>query len=588
MKKTTYIYRIALIALFFGASCQSEFLERDPVGVLSPQELRTVKGADQLLIGAYALLDGNYSGNDPWRSSVTNWVYGSICGGDANKGSDPGDAAEIDGIQRFQPNVAGTYFDEKWIALYEGITRANATLRIIAQIEGAPNENIKKLTGEARFLRGFYHFEAKKMWNNIPYLDESVEYAKKNYKIPNTTNIWPKIEEDFNYAYQNLQESGMEIGRANKWAAAAFLAKVYMFQSKFSDAKPLLESIIANGKAPDGESYKLAPQFHYNFNVEHENGKGYDGTESVFAVQASVNDGAGANNSNAGEVLNFPHGGGAETSCCGFFQPSFELVNSYRTNSQGLPLLDGSYNSSSQSVTTDQRIKSDDTFTPDQGNLDPRLDWTVGRRGIPYLDWGIHPGKNWIRNEAWHAGPYSPKKHVFYKSQVAQFTDGSSWTKGYTALNYVLIRYADVLLWAAECETEIGSLDKARQYVNQIRTRAANSAGFVQNNGGAAANYVISEYPSGSSAFSSKEAARQTVHFERKLELAMEGHRFFDLVRWGEAEKTLNAYLQYESTILQTYFGGAKFTAPKNNYFPIPQRQIDLTGADVLKQNTGY
>ena len=120
------------------------------------------------------------------------------------------------------------------------------------------------------------------------------------------------------------------------------------------------------------------------------------------------------------------------------------------------------------------------TFVPYDGTLDPRLDWTVGRRGIPYLDWGLHPGYDWIREQS-SGGPYSPKKTSIYVSQIGTYTDASFWTIGANAININLIRYADVLLWAAEVEvmSANGSLAKAQDYVNQVRTRAADPAGWV-------------------------------------------------------------------------------------------------------------
>ncbi|MBX2817236.1 MAG: RagB/SusD family nutrient uptake outer membrane protein, partial [Saprospiraceae bacterium] len=285
--------------------------------------------------------------------------------------------------------------------------------------------------------------------------------------------------------------------------------------------------------------------------------------------------------------LNYPYNTGADGpgNCCGFNQPSFELANSFRTAS-GLPLLDGSYNDDANALVHDYGIEASDAFTPDAGELDPRIDHSIGRRGIPYLDWIAHPGKAWIRNQP-YAGPYSPKKYIYYKSQENSFTDGSSWTRGYATMNYTIIRFADVLLMAAEAEIEAGSLEQARTYVNMVRARAANADTWVKNpDGSNAANYVISEY--GADQFGDQASARAAVRMERKLELSGEGHRFFDLVRWGVAKEVLDTYLQHEAKFLVEKFGGASFTSGKSEYFPIPQDQIDITGADILSQNPGY
>ena len=232
-------------------------------------------------------------------------------------------------------------------------------------------------------------------------------------------------------------------------------------------------------------------------------------------------------------------------------------------------------------------VLTKEAFTPDAGNVDPRLDHTVGRRGLPYLDWMDHPGADWIRNQP-NGGPYSPKKFTYYKSDRGSLQDNSSWTPGYTALNFPIIRFADVLLMAAEVEIEVGSLTKALEYTNLVRNRAANAAGFVMRGTAPAAKYTIKEYPA--STFASKASATTAVRFERRLELGDEGHRFFDLVRWGIAAATVNAYLTYEGAgaRLPTTLGGSKFTAGKDELLPIPQAQIDIQGKDVLKQNPGY
>ncbi len=228
-------------------------------------------------------------------------------------------------------------------------------------------------------------------------------------------------------------------------------------------------------------------------------------------------------------------------------------------------------------------LSSSDAFTPDSGPVDPRLDHSIGRRGIPYLDWGLHPGRDWIRNQP-NGGPYSPKKFVYYKAGIGVENDGSSWTPGYTAVNYYILRYADVLLMAAEAEAELGNTDRARQLVNQVRNRADN-APVLTEDGEEAANYVISPYAT----FASQEQAINAVRFERKLELSGEGHRFYDLVRWGiAAQDVLNRYLDNERQYLGDAFADAKFTADQDEYLPIPQDEIDLQGDEVLTQNNEY
>ena len=581
MKNKIFLKLTAIVAcISILYACKKSFLDHNPLGALDENVLANEKGVDGLLIASYSLLDG-YGAGGNWDASGSNWVYGSVVGGDAHKGSDAGDQADIVPMEKYVPQPTNGYFNNKWRTVYEGVVRCNNTIKILAKATDISDANRKRITGEARFLRGHYQFEAKKMWGNVPYVDE----ANTVLKPANDKDIWSNIEADFQFAYDNLPEIQDKIGRANKWAAGAYLAKTKMFRKDFAGAKPILEAVIANGKNSKGVKYALNPRFDASFDADTKNSP-----EAVFSVQYSVNDGANGDNGGWGDVLNFPYTGGPG-GCCGFFQPTQDLVNSFQTTATGLPISvennypAGGYNVI-RTVKNDQGIKSNETFTPETGTLDPRLDWTVGRRGIPYRDWGPHPGQQWIRDQA-YSGPYAPIKNTYKKSQEGVLTDKSFWTSGVTANNYTLIRFADVILWAAECEVEVGSLEKARDYVNMIRTRAANPAGFVKVSGGAAAaNYVVSNY---NVPWASKDDARKAVHFERKLELAMEGHRFFDLVRWGEAESSLNAYVAYEKT-LRNFLNGVTFK-PTNIYFPIPQSQIDQSsvgGAATLKQNLGY
>ena len=568
---------VAMLTLVTFA-CNDKFLDVPATGQLSGAALTSRAGIDGLLIGAYAQL--NARGFSQSASSF-NWVRGSISGGDANKGSNSGDFNALTPFETYQLLPSSGEVNAKWNAMYEGIARANSVLRALASAGSDVTADAKKqLTAEARFLRGHYYFEMKRSFNMAPYVDETVDYQSGIEAVPNSMDLWPKIEADFKFAQDNLPEKQGSVGRANKWAAMAYLAKTYLYQKKYPDAKTLFDQIIANGMTSNGLKYALLDNFADAFNAAKDNG-----AESVFAIQAAANTGS-SDNANPDLVLNFPYNTGSNgpAGCCGFFAPSFALANSFRVNANGLPLLDGSYNSSSNELKTDQGTKSSDAFTPDTRPVDPRLDWSIGRRGIPYLDWQNHPGLDWIRDQGF-AGPYSPKKFVFYKSQDKTLTDGSSWTDGYSAINYNIIRYADVLLMAAECEVEAGSLANALKYVNIVRNRAANPAGFVIGaDGKPAANYVISPY----TAFADKVAATTAIQFERKLELSGEGHRFYDLVRWGIASTALSTFVDYESKKLPVAYGGAKFTAGRDEYMPIPQVQIDYQGKSVLKQNPGY
>lgn len=568
---------LALVALIV-VSCEDSFLDVPPTGSLANAQLATKDGVEGVLIGAYAALNGVFGNR---FEGPSHWVTGSICGGDANKGTDAGDYSSINPIQRYETDPTAGDINELWRGRYEGISRCNAVLRLLTEATDITTADAARIEGEAKLLRGHFYFDLKKHFNNIPVIDETVS-AADIASVPNNGDAWALIEADFQAAYDKLPETQGQSGRVNKWAAAAYMGKAKLFQQKWSEAKTWFDDVIANGVTTNGLPYALLDDYAQIYNAENDNH-----AEVVMDVESANNSGS-TQNANYFDDLNYPYNTGADGpgNCCGFNQPSFDLANAFRTDANGLPLLDGSYNDPANALVHDYGLESSASFTEDAEPLDPRIDHSIGRRGIPYLDWIEHPGKDWIRDQT-YAGPYSPKKYVYYKSQENSFTDGSSWTRGYATMNYTIIRYADVLLMAAEAEIETGDLEKAREYINMVRARAAKSEHWVKEADGTtnAANYVISEY---TNAFADKTEATAALRMERRLELSGEGHRFFDLVRWGIAESTLNAYLQHEAQTLVTKFGGASFTTGKNEYFPIPQTQIDIQGSDVLSQNPGY
>lgn len=562
---------VLTIALFvILAACSKSFFDTPPLGTVGAEQLYNKAGIDKLLIGAYSMLDevgfGHYRGSD-WQSNVSNWLHGDIQSDDAYKGASPGDQPDINPFETYTVTPENTMLSPKYVALFDGVSRCNDVLKAINAAADLTESERAVFTAQARGLRGHYYLELKKVWNMIPYVDENATETR----LPNDKDIWTNIEEDFKYAADNLPETFPEVGRINKWAAKAYLAKTYMFQQKYSDAKPILDDIIENGVTPGGLKYGLEDCFRNAFDVERKNGK-----ESVFAVQMSVNDGSEESN-NGTWFWSISHPG-----CCGFFRPSQNLVNAYKTDAAGLPMPD---NFNAVDVNSDQGIPSSEPFTPYPGTLDPRLDWTVGRRGIPMLDFGVHPGQD-INYNSSYGGPYNAIKYTLKKSQT-EFTNSNTWAPGVTAMNYTVIRFSDVLLWAAECEVEVGGVDKARDYVNQVRRRAKDGCYVLTDAGTPAANYFINEY---TSTWTDKEYAKKAVRFERRLELATEGHRFFDLVRWGVADEVLNTYITKEK-LRQTYLVGAQFVKGKNEYLPIPQSEIvnsSINGQPTLTQNPGY
>lgn len=594
MKKSTFILLTVLVLTGQSFYSCKKALQQPPLGSVSEELVANKNGVNSLLIGAYAALYGmqganqSLGGGEAWQGSPSNWVFGSIAGGDASKGSDGSDQPAIDPIANFYSDANNAYYNGKWKALYEGVSRTNNVLKFLAKATDITPEEGKVIAGQARFLRAHFYFEIKKFWNNAPWIDETTT----DFNQPVSTELWAKITSDFKFAYENLPATQAEIGRVNKWAAGAYLAKSYLYQKKYADAKAVFDVVIPSGVTSSGKKYDLNASFEDNFMPSKENNP-----EEVFTIQMAANaDPSGPTSGNNGDMLNFPYGG-SPFGCCGFFQPSIDLVNRFRTNeTTGLPYL-SNYND--YAVKNDMGVGGGTEFIPDQGTLDPRIDWTAGRRGVPYLDWGNYPGAAWIRDQS-YGGPYGPKKNIYWQKTAATDADKTTWAPG-SAINYLVIRFADVLLQAAECEAQAGSLATAQQYVNRVRARAANKEGWVYKYiddsnplGGfsdvPAANYKVSEYPAGDFASQGQAYALSAIYYERKIELAMEGHRFFDLVRWGIAEKELNAYFNYQGKITSDVRRG-KFTSGRNEYYPIPQRQIDLSvqgGTKILTQNPGY
>jgi hypothetical protein len=609
-KLLKWILAVAAILLIIVIYACNKQLNLQPQGSLLASNVNNNSGVQGLLIGAYVLLSGeNVPGQNLGNgSAASNYVYGSEAADDSYKGSTPSD--QPDAIPLLTWSLAqattSTYLDQRWVVLYTGIQRSNDVIRTLRLSTGISSADTTEYVAEARFLRGFYHFEGKKAWNNFPYVDENISYVNGNLNVPNydfTTNkyidIWPKIVEDLKYAVDNLPNTQPNIGRVNKWAAMAFLAKAYLYQHDYTDAKPLLDQVISSGTTSAGTPYALNALFQSNFNPAQKNSP-----ESVFACQTSVNDGSAiatnGGNGNTGDELNHPYNYGP--GCCGFNNPSWNLVQSYKTDANGLPFLDGSYNNSP--LVSDPK-------NPWTGNVDPRLDWTAGRPGKPWFDWGT-VDSTWIRDVP-NDGLFVTMKNNYAKSQqgIYSSTETVFWGAAEVAANNVpLCRFSDVLLWDAECEAQIGSLDQAEVYVNMVRNRAANPAGWTYLNATydaassmftpqttPADKYKVSPYAPGAFSAMGMTNALIAIQFERRLELAMEGQRFFDLARYdngtGSMATTLNNYVNVEKTRSSFYLvnSNAVFTKGVNEYFAIPQNEIDAensTGTPHLKQNPGY
>ena len=613
------LFGVALACLAAGSmyGCK-DFLTQSatPQGTLDANTLANKAGVEGNLIATYRALDWNGPVGGNWGNAASDWIWGSVASDDANKGSEASDQPGIDPVEFYDWGAAGAQgeLNDKWRGMYEGVSRANATLRLLKTVVANSPTTITPteangIQGEATFLRARYHHEAWRMWGAIPYFrEDDTDFRKANLS---KADALTEIIKDLDAAIGLLPATPRNgnKGRVTSWTAKAFKGRVLMDGGQFAAALAVLRDVKANGPYSLETSYdKVWTGFSDYAN----------GPETVLAYQASANDGApDGNNANYGERLNLPHSG-SHFGCCGFHQPTFTLVSFFQTDPvSGLPLPITS-TPAGQPVTaagTWNSINTDLAATCPQPalvqtvygctssanmSLDPRLDWTVGRDGVPYKDWGPH-APDWIRSET-YGGPFSPKKNAHEKASGAESSVG--WTN--TQLNSVnihLLRYADVLLLLAEAEVEAGSLENARAIVNQIRARAAVKAqGLGTTRADIAvpindpsitwAKYNIGQY---TTPFASQAQAREIVRAERMLELGMEGQRLFDLRRYSITtpnymQTVLNAYVAKEKTRLNK-LTQAQTVAAKHLEYPIPQNQIDLTkasGGAGLTQNPGW
>lgn len=575
-------FAITLI-IFMLYACENDFLETLPKASANEVILANEKGVNMLLIGAYAALDGSTGMGGEWAASVSNWIWGDVASDDCAKGTLSGSLAPVIPIENYTVVPSNAYVSDKWRADYEGISRTNAVLRVLAKCDPPLSAEAQaSIKAQALFLRAYIHFDLKKVFNNIPYITETVDPVL----VPNNVDAWPMIESDLQFAVDNLPTVQSEVGRPTKYAAEALLAKAYIFQKKWEEARVLLDDIIANS----GKS--LMNNFGDNFDAAYRNNK-----ESIWEIQYTVNDGSnGSLNGGNGDRGATPIAVDGLPNGWGWHQPTQNLVNAFMVDNEGLPIFEGSVSN----FKNDMNILSTEYFAQDTVTpVDPRLDLTIGRRGVPYLDYGIMRGSTWIRQQD-HAGPYLDKKKMFKKSQIGTLSDATGSTTN--AINYRVLRFSHILLWRAEVAVESSTPDLAyaTTLVNMIRSRAnnqkvmgrcrtfilPNQTGLNVDYTAPAANYLVSTYPTD---FPSVEYARKAIQMETRLEFALEGHRHFDLVRWGIAAATINAYLDQDRDF-RTLFGGtnpAVFTENKNEFWPIPQTEIDLQQG-VLVQNPGY
>ena len=561
--KKKYLSLLAACSFLF-AGC-SDFLDMNPNGILDEESVSGVEQLDKLVISAYSML-----GNDHSDIPFNLWPYGNVRSDDAYKGGR--DESDIQDFHFYETssNITANFGepDGLWYNCYIAISRANNALRSLNNVSEQDFPNKKIRIGECRFIRGHFYFLLKVLFKSIPYIDETVaieDYGTISNIALSNDELWQKIADDFKAAYDNLPESqGTDVGRANKYSAAAYLAKTYLYKAYRQDEKHNvteinaedLKQVLTFSNEVMSSDYGLEDDFAYNFLPgSYENGK-----ESLFAIQHSTDDGTLYGRLNFSDALNVPM---KFSGSCDFQKPSQNLVNAYKTVN-GLPEF-SDYNKADYNANTDK--------------VDPRLYHTVALPGVPYkYDKKNIFDESWTRNKAVYGLYSSLKENVALNDPSSVLIDPfRANTK-----NKIVIRYADVVLMRAEALIELDREKEALPLINEIRERAKKSTGLIDY----AENVDIALYVDNVNCNWTKPYAREALRWERRLELAMESQRFFDLVRWGIADSVINTFYKEEAP-KRTYYEDAHFEKNRAEYVPIPQQQINFS-KQVYKQNYGY
>lgn len=623
MKKIIIYSAMALATSLGMSSCGDNFLKLDPTGSVSEGTLMTEEGIDWVLTGAYASFNGMTQTGWMGYASLANYVYGDVMGADANKGSIANDQTDFTQLETYSFNSSNGYISGKWNGIYEAVKRCNNVMSMVNRY-GDGLTNAEQIIGQAQFIKAVWLFDGIKNFGaSIPYV--SVEDYEANTD-PQVTNIdeggnyiyiWDKVEADLKDAINKLPATwpANESGRATSWMAKAVLAKLYIFWSSpyngnngsgtnhWGDAKALLQEIINNGVDAKGNKYQLIKNYGDLFDATSADCDW--GGEGVFDVQLTI---AGTQTNTNAPVSN-PAIGPQGLGGWGFYQPTYDFVQNFIVDANGLPLSAKEYRAkpvlSKVKAGTSDGVETDLTVA-----VDPRLDFAIGRFGIPFMDYGV-PLKTggWVRDPT-NGGLYMNKKYLPQKSEKGSTSVATASVS--SSKNLHLIRFADILLMYAECLIHDGQFDEAISYINQVRSRAANDIYTVaefedvykasvdeekgekwtdiapsglkfenKTNNGSDVNETVSNYRLGLYPTSGNTEATATaaLRAERRIELSLEGHRWYDLCRWGIASTELNDYVSYENN-----FFGTKFQAYGGYVMlPIPFTEIAYAQGRIVQ-----
>ena len=567
-----------MMALAF-TSCD-DFIDVEPKGVIS--EDLAMSQPDEMVTSAYAKL------GDDWYTYPFNlWPYGDVSSDDAMKGGSGTTDTNYHPVEVWSTLTASTpdHMDEQWYHFYCSISRCNRALVSLEEYgKDKLGEELTRIReGEVRFLRAHFYFKLVQMWYQVPWVDEEVYKNHTEEQTPNNqfshAELMEKIISDFKFAYDVLPAVQQDGGRANKIAAAAYLAKCYLtiawgdgYEATTGVShinQEYMNKVIEYTEVVKNSQYGYLEDYGDIFLPEYKNSK-----ESVFAVQHSdyQDDNTLFGRANWSNMLN----GCWQIWSCGwdFHKPTQNLVNAFKTK-DGLPMFDDYNNVIAYPI----------NGVPNAQKWDPRLFHTVGMPTFPY--------KYEVEYTMTKDNSRTPNTYGYYASmkEVPQRSKGETFDNPWQAfaMNDYVFRYTDVMLMRAEALVETGKLEEARTIINDIRQRAKNSV--AKHISYAADQCEIALYPS--SYFQTKEQARKCLQWERRLELAMENGRYFDLRRWGIASQTLNNFFEKEKDVVydgQTYaqyYKDAHYTPGKNEYFPLPYIQLYYVPG-LYTQNKGY
>lgn len=572
MKKILYSV-LTVLALVGTTSCSDFLDDQKPQGVLDSDMVKDPSNVDNLVISAYAV----FTTAEDINSSFSMWNF-DVRSDDAYKGGNGTGDGDVFHQLEIEQGVLTTNWNinDMWVRLYNCISRVNSAISVLETTSDSYQLKAQRL-GEMKFLRAYAHFLLKRLYKNIPFIMDA-NLKQEDYNTLSNTEFnndegWQQIINDVEYAYSVLPVKQTDKGRPSKAAAAAFLTKAYLYKAYRQDdpssnqvtsinREDLLKVIeYSNPDIYSAGGFDLEPDFHNNFRPEtqYENG-----VESIWAMQYSINDGTKYGNLNWSYGLIVPNIPGVTDGGCDFYKPSQNLVNAYRTDADGHPFID-TFNNKDYDLTQD---------------ADPRLFLTVGLTGLPYefnSKYMMDASSTWSRSNGLYGYYVTLKQNV--DPDCGYLVKGSWWG---TPMNRIVFRYADVLLERAEAYAQLNETGEAIKLVNEIRKRAKQSTGMIANY---PSDYGVKFNISTYNGSYSQEDALKIVKMERRLEMGMESERFFDLVRWGEAEKVLNKYFAEETNKCSIY-GDAHFTANKNEYLPIPFSQVAASDGHYT-QNIG-